>query len=135
MADDKASGLPLPYAGQAALLAPTGGSLNLAKRWQDTDRGRLAASTPYGPMEKELNIAGATVPVPFICPFAFLFTACQESSAFRAFLLSSLGGATGGFVLYLDDVRPGNQLRPDKGRCYYALYWSLLQRAVRFMTR
>ena len=29
-------------------------------------------------------------------------------------------------VMYMDDVRPGNVLRPDHGRVFYAFYWSML---------
>ena len=46
---------------------------------------------------------------------------------FGRFLLSCLGGAAGDFILYLDDVRPGNILRPDPGRVYYSILWSLAQ--------
>ena len=43
------------------------------------------------------------------------------------FFLDCLGGDAGDFISYLDDVRPGNVLRPDQGRVYYSIMWSLAQ--------
>ena len=43
------------------------------------------------------------------------------------FLLACRGGAAGDFILYIDDVRIGNILRPDPGRVHYSILWSLAQ--------
>ena len=65
--------------------------------------------------------------MPYICPLALLWTMASASEGFGMFLLACLGGAAGVFILYLDDVRPGNILRPDPGRVYYSILWSLPQ--------
>ena len=42
------------------------------------------AETPYGCVTKTLTIG--EVAVPFTCPFALIFSLCDESSHFAAFL-------------------------------------------------
>ena len=88
---------------------------------EDTDR--LRAEIPYGPISKVLRFGEEAVP--YICPLALLWTVASESEGVGMFLLACLGGAAGDFILYLDDVRPGNILRPDPGRVYYSIRWSL----------
>ena len=46
---------------------------------------------------------------------------------FGRLFVDCLGDDAGDFMLYLDDVRPGNVLRPDSGRVYYSIMWSLAQ--------
>ena len=67
------------------------------------------------------------VAVAYICPFALMWPMASASDAFGALLVGCLGDAMGDFVLYLDDVRPGNVLRPGPGRMYYSIMWSLAQ--------
>jgi len=86
---------------------------------------RLHAETPYGPIGKVLRVGEEAVP--YVCPLALLWTMASASEGFGMFLLACLGGAAGDFILYLDDVRPGNILRPDPGRVYYSILWSLAQ--------
>ena len=93
-----------------------------ARARQDLRKTSMLDHTPYGPIEKILSLGEE---VPFICPFALLWTATQRSAAFGEFLLSCLAGAVGRLILFIDDCRPGNQLRPDQGRTYYAVFWSL----------
>ena len=38
-----------------------------------------------------------------------------------------LAGAVGSFVLYFDEVRPGNIKRPGKARLFTAIYWTIMQ--------
>ena len=87
--------------------------------------GRLHAETPYGPSGKVLRFGEEVVT--YVCPLALLWTMASASEGFGMFLLACLGGAAGDFILYLDDVRPGNVLRPDQGRVYYSIMWSLAQ--------
>ena len=41
--------------------------------------------------------------------------------------MDCLGDDAGDITVYLDGVRPGNVLRPDSGRVYYSIMWSLAQ--------
>ena len=75
--------------------------------------GRLHEETPYGPIGKVLRFGEEAVP--YICPLALMWTMASASEGFGMFLLACLGGAAGDFILYIDDVRPGNVLRPDPG--------------------
>ena len=63
----------------------------------------------------------------YICPLALLWMMASASEWFGMLFLDCLGGDAGDFILYLDDVRPGNVLRPDQGRVYYSIMWSLAQ--------
>jgi hypothetical protein len=79
---------------------------------------------------KSLDIVGSkgTLTVYYACPFALLYQAALEAPAFARFMLHCLRGRSHGrVVIYNDGVTPGNNLRPDKGRHYEALYWSLLE--------
>ena len=51
----------------------------------------------------------------------------SASDEFGILFVGCLDGALGYFILYLDDVRPSNILRPDPGRVYYSILWSLAQ--------
>ena len=91
----------------------------MGKRARDLgaeNQDRLHAETPFGPIGKVLRVGEEAVP--YICPLALLWTMASASEGFGMFLLACLGGAAGDFILYLDDVRPGNCLRPDPGRVY-----------------
>ena len=98
---------------------------NKRRRLANVHYDRLDADTPYGPIGKVLRFGEEAVP--YICPLALLWTMASASEGFGMFLLACLGGAAGDFILYLDDVRPGNILRPDPGRVYYSILWSLAQ--------
>ena len=81
--------------------------------------------TPLGPVVKELT-AGLTA-VPYVCPFASLWLLCEKSHGYAAFLAECLGhGQLARIVLYCDEVRPGNPLRPENARTYCAVFWQFL---------
>ena len=81
------------------------------------------AETPYGTVVKQLNCGSRSLP--YICPFAFLFHVCSRSARFADLLRSSVGAGRGRMVMYVDEMRPGNVLRPDKGRSTQCVYWTL----------
>ena len=119
------------------------------KHLKNLDRNlEKADCTPYGTLVKVLEAeqeprpeAPAAAPPEYIkikyaCPFALLWLLCASSENFFNLLCTtglkpqpSLGTGdqpVGRLVIYFDDVMPGNLHRPDKGRKYMALYWSLL---------
>ena len=49
------------------------------------------------------------------------------SPSFGKLLVEASQNRPGRVVLYVDEVRPGNLNRPDKGRCYQAIYWTLAE--------
>ena len=86
------------------------------------------AETPYGSVVQSFEIGSdVTRRVQFIHPAALLWKACELSNPFGRFLVESLGGAAGEVILYMDMTTPGNLHRPDAGRSYHAIYWTLLQ--------
>ena len=98
-----------------------------------TKRRRLAADiarasqqeTPYGHVVKTLTIQ--EVVIPYICPFAMLWASCNSSVAFASFLFACLGNCVGRIALYVDEVVPGNNLRPDHARAFYSVFWLFLE--------
>ncbi len=101
-----------------------------AQRVGREDEAFLEQPTPYGPLKKNLQLPaadGGTVSVPYCCPFALLFLAAQQCSGLVNFVLTCLQGQAGRLALYVDEVRSGNALRPDKGRAYHVLYWSCME--------
>ena len=108
--------------------------------------------TPYGPLFRSFEIPsrteGESLNVTYVCPFAFLFYACEFAPPFAAFLEACIGrrglanrempgsstdqplpadAPKASVVFYYDEVTPGNNLRPDKGRQYLAVYWTFLE--------
>ena len=85
--------------------------------------------TPYGPVIQTLRMArhrGTELEVLVAVPRALLWMLFQVSPPWTDFLAASLPRACSHVCLYMDDVRPGNQHRPDKGRLYYAWYYQLV---------
>ena len=80
--------------------------------------------TPYGHVAKTTDIGG--VAVPYICPFAVLYALCNASAEFAKFFHGCSWGKIGRVALYTDEVVPGNPLRPDHTRAFYAFFWTLL---------
>ena len=81
--------------------------------------------TPYGGVTKITEIGDLRIP--FLCPFACLHMLCNKSAAFMEFLHKCMASLHVGRVcLYCDEVLPGNALRPDHCRAYYAFFWTFL---------
>ena len=57
----------------------------------------LHAETPYGPIGNVLRFGEEVVP--YICPFAVLWTMASASEGFGMCLLACLGGVAGDFIL------------------------------------
>lgn len=82
--------------------------------------------TPYGRVMQVLEFDTPTglVRLPFIDPFALLHVVCAVCQSFATFLRDSLPDGSAHFIVYMDEVKPGNVLRPDKGRQTWCLYWN-----------
>ena len=120
------------------------GVLNRAKL-DDEEFGQ--SWTPYGTLIKELDKeyeeTGARKRVTYLCPRALLYLACLFAPAFAQMFGQTVGlqvhgeawpsrdafanAPVGRVVLYADEVRPGNALRPDEGRLYLGVYWSVME--------
>ena len=99
------------------------------------DHGRHV--TPYGAVVKEIDLPGAAdgEKTPYVCPAAFLYYLCTLCAAFGNLLAGALDGQPARLVFYVDDVTPGNALRPDRGRTVTCVYWTVLQFPAWLRTR
>ena len=80
------------------------------------------ATTPYGPVICKLDVHGVVIEA--VNPFAYTHVLCQRHSGFFQLLCPGGKPTTRPIVLYIDEVRPGNPLRPDKSRQTQCVYWT-----------
>ena len=84
--------------------------------------------TPYGDLIQEMPPAFAgRHRIPFVNPSAFLYILSSKCLPFFDSLVSG-ADATQKFriMLYIDEVCPGNPMRPSKSRKTQALYWTIV---------
>ena len=79
--------------------------------------------TPYGELIQRLDMGGRPGPE-YINPFALLFQLCTVSVAFATFLKSCCKGGRVRVIIYADETRPGNALRPDLQCLVRATPWT-----------
>ena len=93
-------------------------------------------NTIYGPILKQMQLldtSGASIDMPFACPFASLTYALAESPNFRKLvkqrllLNPSTPEHPWTIVLYCDEVTPGNPLATLNKRRFHAFYWSFIE--------
>ena len=72
----------------------------------------------YGAAGIELRIGDIAVPI--TNPSA-LWVLCTQTTHAYALLRHCVAAGPARVVLYVDEATPGNQLRPDKARSYYAI--------------
>ena len=109
--------------------------------------------TVYGTLYKTMELPAegrdeaAPIQLFYACPFAMLWLLCSSSMHFYRFLERNMArlsrppaGQAGPSTrsrarvcLYWDEVTPGNNLRPDKGRAYIAVYWTFVDLPLWFM--
>ena len=101
---------------------------------RDCEEEVLGTATPFGTIIEENVCSTGDGRPPWkhqSCNIkAFLYALCALNCDLEPFLHAHStaeedGRAVGRMVFYCDDVRPGNVLRPDDGRCYYAFYMAI----------
>ena len=87
----------------------------------------LATETPYGTLSKTMTIGdeGNTMDFQYACPFAYMHHLSTLNEQFGEFLETHVGEKKASVAFYMDEVTPGNPLRPDNGRRYQAIYWTI----------
>ena len=101
-------------------------------------RKTLQTNTPYGTVGKKMSVErdGADdFGFEYMCPFAVVFELARRSPRFAQTLVTCLRGSPAKICFYVDEVKPGNALRPEKARTYQAFYWTILQLPDRLRTR
>ena len=113
-----------------AAAGPSTASIDaLVMRTRRSDEEVLTTETPYGPLRKCVSVESEDGPLPLelLCPLALLWTLCSRNVGYFNLVRDSCPAQRGRIAIYMDDVRPGNVLRPDIGRAYWALYWNILE--------
>ena len=88
-------------------------------------REHADAKTPYGRVLKTLQLPGG-VDFEYACPFALLHHLTVLSDSFAAIMeriVEDSPAQTLTFVIYVDEMNPGNPYRPEKSRCLQCVYW------------
>ena len=85
--------------------------------------------TPFGQIVSSFEFCPTPTDEPerinYLNPFALLWWLSQISYDFFTYLSKALPARIGRTVFYTDEVFPANsERRPDKGRAYYAFFWS-----------
>lgn len=97
---------------------------------------QITADTPYGPLLQTLQVErddGSIHDLQIISPFAHLYVAAKTCKSFADMLKARLNvkvctpASPWGFILYSDEVVPGNTMAILNARKLWALYWSLLE--------
>jgi len=85
----------------------------------------LADRTPYGPLVDRRDTPCASYPhLEFVNPFALLHVLCsRRPEFFDALATSKRSSACRKVLLYIDEITPGNPLRPKKSRTTQCVYW------------
>ncbi|CAE7835026.1 unnamed protein product [Symbiodinium sp. CCMP2592] len=104
------------------------------KRKRERD---LRMDTPYGPLWRTMTgfvmEKGKPLTVSYLDPAALLWAVCREGGGFAEFLEERNGlhpsapSQPWSLCLYVDEVSPGNQLKPSNERKLQVIYMSLKQ--------
>jgi hypothetical protein len=87
-----------------------------------TEDAVATAHTPHGPVVTTLNVNGTVFEV--VNPFAYVYFLCERNPGlFELLMPAGAVSACRPIVLYVDEVRPGNPLRPGKARTTQCVYW------------
>ena len=146
MADERATKLArlanlkgkLPYISQNALVGilklaeseplPTAVSRHHIRSARDEVVHR---QTPYGPLHRKIDVGQVTLEVQH--PAAMLYHVCSTSASFSNMVRRAVAKAPPSpaapwtFILYADEISPGNQLAHKSKRKVWGFYWSLLE--------
>ena len=100
------------------------------------DRG-LNLNTPYGPLWKEMTgfvmKEGPPLKIVYLDPIALLWTSCSQGGGFQSFWSDVASrhacdpSHPWDICLYVDEVSPGNQLKPSNERKLQVIYFSVKQ--------
>ena len=98
----------------------------------------LSIRTSYGPIIQELLLPHASMTQwHYINPFAFVAHLCSINDWFYDLLTRAAAAPheTLSIIIYIDEINPGNPLRPDKARMLQAVYWTFAELPNWFLRR
>ena len=80
--------------------------------------------TPYGTVVQQMDLPVRSLPKwKFAHPMALLFYLCLLSAPFADVMEHTSPGQPLRIVIYIDEICPGNPLRPEKSRTLQSVYW------------
>ena len=99
----------------------------LRRRLQDAVKHHHDKCTPYGPVVQSMALPiNALHRWEFAHPCAFLSYLSTLCPAFSEIMHSVVKpGVPCGLIIYIDEIQPGDPLRPEKARTLQAIYWAL----------
>ena len=86
--------------------------------------------SPHGPIVRTMQIdanRGPPIEIEYADPRSLIWVMLHLSPMFAELMATFMPEGTGRTLMYMDDVRPGNIQRPDKGRLYYSWYMVLME--------
>ncbi len=98
----------------------------------------LLTNTPYGTLRQTLDLDnedGERLTIEFVHPMAMLHLMTEKSEVCGRFFKEQLCPGPAHVVLYIDETRPGNQLRPDSARSMHCIYWTFSELPTWFRAR
>lgn len=96
----------------------------IRQRLQHSIEAHGKSVTSFGNVEQSLDLGLEDLKAwPFIHPYALLDLLVGRVPALAS-ILSGLKNQRMKLILYIDEYRPGNVLRPDAGRATQAVYWT-----------
>ena len=102
----------------------SGTERTVRNRIQDVIEETGTRMTPYGLLIESMASGVDGVPaIEYVNPFAYLHLMCSLCLPF--FMLINNLPAEAKLVIYIDEVCPGNPLRPEKSRMTQAIYWTM----------
>ena len=113
---------------QAGQLDLPGSDRTIRRRLQDGQAAHAMQSTPYGSVLQKVPLPLAKLPQWEIChPLAYISHLSSISASFAKLMVeSSTPGIPMRLILYIDEICPGNPLRPEKSRTLQAVYWAFV---------
>ena len=75
----------------------------------------------------ELHIDGTATRHPYIHPMALLSHLGEQCPHFAVLLQKHCSRGMNRIAVYVDEIKPGNPLRPDSGRSLECVYWNLME--------
>jgi hypothetical protein len=97
-------------------------------RLSDASKKHCDAVTPYGTVVQSMSLDSQALPSwNFAHPLAYLYYLSTISAQFGELMRRAITpGVPLRLILYVDEICPGNPLRPEKSRTLQAIYWAIL---------
>jgi hypothetical protein len=99
----------------------------VTKRLKTASLCHCTAETPYGKVVQSMPLPLDKLPHwEYAHPLALLYYLSKLSGRFGDLMAKcNTPGVALGLIIYIDEICPGNPLRPEKSRTLHAIYWAI----------